>query len=75
MGDYYTPAQGIMGTIGPEGVLMLPKGSRPLGRSPVNNGFDTALGRCQTHYSPVNEEGENENSGRSQYSPGSLSGE
>ena len=20
---------------------------------PVNNGFDTALGRCQTHYSPV----------------------
>ena len=23
----------------------------------MNNGFDTALGPCQTHYSPVNEEG------------------
>ena len=23
MGDYYTPAKGIMGIIGPEGVLML----------------------------------------------------
>ena len=34
MVDYYTPARGIMGLIGPEGVLMLPEGRRPLGRGP-----------------------------------------
>ena len=34
MGDYYTPARGIMGTIGPTGVLMLLKGCRLLGRGP-----------------------------------------
>ena len=41
MGDYYTPAQGIMGITGPAGVLMLPKGCRPIGRGPcrADNGF------------------------------------
>ena len=28
-----------------------------MGHLPVNNEFDMALGPCQNHYSPVNEEG------------------
>ena len=34
-----------------------------MGHLPVNNEFDTALGPCQNHYSPVNEEGATERGG------------